>query len=246
MPAGPVEEPGRAPRGEPLFTLEGVAVRRGGARILDGVDLSVPSAGVTVLIGMSGAGKSTVLRLCNRLEAPTSGTVRFRGTDVATLDPLAHRRRVAMVFQAPTPFPGTVLDNLRAVTPDLDAAGGRDLLDRVGLGPDALDRTADSLSGGEAQRLVLARALTTGPEVLLADEPTSALDATATTRLEALARTLATDGLPVVWVTHDLEQMRRLADHLVVLRAGRVAWRGPALAAGAEPAIARALAESEP
>ena len=81
----------------------------------------------------------------------------------------------------------------------------------------------------------------TGPEVLLADEPTSALDTAATRRLEHLARSLADDGLPVVWVTHDLDQVRRLADHLVVLRAGRVTWAGPASSDGAADALAATL-----
>ena len=221
----------------PLFALDGVGLVRDGTTILRDVDLVVPDAGVTVLVGASGAGKSTLLRCLNRLECPTSGTIHFRGDDLQALDPLAHRRRVAMVFQAPTPFPGTVADNLRAVAADLGDDDARRLLTRVGLDPSLLGRSADALSGGEAQRLVLARALTTAPEVLLADEATSALDATATARLEALARTLADEGMPVLWVTHDLDQARRLADHLVVTRAGRVTWTGP----GADPAAAAAV-----
>ncbi len=212
----------------PLFAFEGVGLERDGTQVLAEVDLEVCDSGITVLVGPSGAGKSTLLRCCNRLEAPTTGRVRFRGDDLATLDPLAHRRRAAMVFQAPATFPGTVAANLRVVAPDLSDAACADLLDRVGLDRALLDRRADALSGGEAQRLVLARALTTHPEVLLADEPTSALDAAATRRLEGLARSLADDGMPVLWVTHDLDQVERLADHLVVLRAGRVTWSGPA------------------
>ncbi|HEX7134925.1 MAG TPA: phosphate ABC transporter ATP-binding protein [Iamia sp.] len=211
----------------PLFAFEGVGLERGGTRVLDDVTIALPDAGVTVFVGASGAGKSTLLRCCNRLEIPTAGCVRFRGDDLATLDPLAHRRRVGMVFQAPARFPGTVATNLRAVASELSDAEAAELLDRVGLDRALLDRQADALSGGEAQRMVLARALTTRPEVLLADEPTSALDATATHRLERLARSLADDGLPVLWVTHDLDQVRRLADHLVVLEGGRVTWTGP-------------------
>ena len=216
----------------PLFAFEGVGLERDGTRVLDDVTLDLPDGGVTVLVGASGAGKSTLLRCGNRLEVPTSGCVRFRGDDLAVLDPLAHRRRVAMVFQAPATFPGTVAANLRAVASELSDAEAGDLLERVGLDRSLLDRQADALSGGEAQRMVVARALTTGPEVLLADEPTSALDAAATHRLEDLARGLADDGLPVVWVSHDLDQVRRLADHLVVVRAGRVAWTGPAADVG--------------
>jgi putative ABC transport system ATP-binding protein len=222
----------------PLFAFEGVGLERDGTRVLDDVTLDLPDAGVTVFVGVSGAGKSTLLRCCNRLEVPTSGRVLFRGEDLATLDPLAHRRRVGMVFQAPARFPGSVAANLRAVASDLSDTAAGELLDRVGLDRALLDRQADALSGGEAQRMVLARALTTGPEVLLADEPTSALDTAATRRLEQLARSVADDGLPVVWVTHDLDQVHRLADHLVVLRAGRVTWAGPASSDGAADALA--------
>jgi putative ABC transport system ATP-binding protein len=212
----------------PLFAFEGVGLDRDGTAVLADVTVAVPDAGITVFVGPSGAGKSTLLRCCNRLESPTTGTVRFRGDDLATLDPLAHRRRVAMVFQAPARFPGTVAANLRAVDEGLSDAAAGDLLDRVGLDRGLLGRDADALSGGEAQRMVLARALTTGPEVLLADEPTSALDATATRRLEELARMLADDGMPVLWVTHDQEQVARLADHLVEINGGRISWAGPA------------------
>ncbi len=241
---GPIPAPVASPDvTTPLFALEGVGLERDGTTILRDVDLTVSDAGITVLVGASGAGKSTLLRCLNRLECPTSGTISFRGRPLADLDPLAHRRRVAMVFQAPTPFPGTVADNLRAVVADLTDDDACRLLHRVGLPRDLLDRSADALSGGEAQRLVLARALTTAPEVLLADEATSALDATATRHLEELARAMADDGMPVLWVTHDLAQARRLADHLVVTRAGLVTWTGPAADPAAEPAVRDALRE---
>jgi putative ABC transport system ATP-binding protein len=209
-----------------LFDLRGVGLVRDGTEILRSVDLDIPATGITVIVGVSGAGKSTLLRCCNRLEAPTSGSIRYRGVDLAEIDPLALRRRCAMVFQAPVVFAGTVLDNLRVADPTLTEADADRLLARAGLAPSLRDRDADGLSGGEAQRLVVARALATGPEVLLADEATSALDAGATTRLEALARALADDGMPVVWVTHDLDQMARLADHLVVMADGAVLWSG--------------------
>lgn len=194
-----------------------------GATILDDVDLRVRDAGITVLIGPSGAGKSMLLRLLNRLEVPTSGTVRFRGDDVATLDPRALRRRVGMVFQRPAPFPGTVRENLLVADPDADENDLREALDAARLDPRFLGRDADELSGGEAQRMCLARTLVTRPEVLLMDEPTSALDPSARRGLERTARRLAEGGRPLVWVTHDLEQADRLADELVVLIAGRVA-----------------------
>jgi putative ABC transport system ATP-binding protein len=210
------------------FEFVDVSVQRNGAHLLRDVSLTIAPCGVTVLVGPSGAGKSTLLRCCNRLEAPTSGTIRFGGVDLTTLDPLQHRRRVAMVFQQPVVFPGSILDNLRAGSPSMEVERAHALLARVGLDAAMVDREADTLSGGEAQRVVLARALATDPQVLLADEPTSALDDRATAKLEELGTALSRDGIPIVWVTHDLGQARRLADHLVVLDRGTVAFSGMA------------------
>ncbi|MCU1374452.1 MAG: phosphate-transport ATP-binding protein transporter pstB [Actinomycetia bacterium] len=230
----------------PLFELDGVTVAGRERPRLDAVSGRIPEAGITVLAGPSGAGKSTLLRCCNRLEAPESGTVRFRGADIATLDPRAHRRRVGMVFQAPIAFPGSVLDNLRVADPDVTTERAAELLERVDLGGVPLQRDAGELSGGEAQRMVLARCLATGPHVLLLDEPTSALDGHASQRLEALARDLAADGLPLLWVTHDLRQMRRLADHLVVVIDGHWAWDGHPDASDAPAAVAAFLDQDVP
>jgi ABC-type transport system involved in cytochrome c biogenesis ATPase subunit len=138
------------------------------------------------------------------LEVPTEGTVRFRGDDLAALDPLALRRRVGMVFQRPTLFPGTVADNLAVAEPAIGEDAAADALHRAGLDRSFLTRTADDLSGGEAQRACLARTLVTEPEVLLMDEPTSALDADSTHVLEHVSGVdLADGGVPVLWVTHD-------------------------------------------
>lgn len=211
----------------PLFEFDHVSVQKGDALILDDVNIDIADSGITMVVGPSGSGKSTLLRCCNRLEPITAGTLRYRGTDVTELDPLAHRRRVAMVFQRPTTFPGTVLDNLRAVATDLGESTAIELLNRVALDDALLHQQADTLSGGEAQRLAIARALTTGPEVILADEPTSALDSSAAERLEGLARSLASDGLPLIIVTHDLDQVARLADHVFEVRDGRVSGATP-------------------
>ena len=182
--------------------------------------------GLTVVAGPSGSGKSTLLRLCNRLEVPTAGTVRHRGTDITERDPLELRREVAMVFQRPVAFAGTVLDNLREADPECDETRGAELLERAALAASFLARDADELSGGEAQRACLARALATNPRVMLMDEPTSALDAKAASVLEDLARQLVDDGTPVVWVTHDERQMRRLADDVLLLAEGRAERAG--------------------
>ena len=211
----------------PLFAFEGVAVEDGSRTLLARVDARLPDGGVTVLLGPSGSGKSTLLRLGNLLEVPTRGRVLFRGADLAGCDVLAHRRRVGMVFQQPVPFGGTVRDNLRVAAPGAPEGDLRAALDRAHLPASFLDRVASELSGGESQRACLARSLVPGPEVLLMDEPTSALDGDARDALERLARELAGDGVPVVWVTHDLAQAARLATWVVRLEAGRVRSSGP-------------------
>ena len=219
----------------PLFELDGVVVERGGTQVLAVDHVEIPCTGTTAIVGPSGSGKSTLLRLCNRLEVPVAGTVRFHGTDLADLDPLALRREVAMVFQQPVSLPGTVEDNLRAADPDLGADAARAALDRVGLAPDLLGRDAEQLSGGERQRLALARSLATDPGVVLLDEATSALDPANATRIEELVAGLTADGIHAVWVSHDLDALERIADHVVVVIDGRIAQQGPLAAVRREP-----------
>jgi putative ABC transport system ATP-binding protein len=204
-----------------MFTFDDVWVRADDLDILRGVTTTIAAEGITVIRGSSGSGKSTLLRLCNRLVVPSAGTIRLLDDDLLALDPVVLRRRVGMVFQRPTPFPGTVLENLLAAAP-LTPEQAEAQLRRVGLLPELLDRDALTLSGGEAQRMCLARTLATGCEVLLADEITSALDPDATARLEQLGRELAEAGTTVLWVTHDSAQGERLADHLVTIEGGRV------------------------
>ncbi|MEA2220571.1 MAG: UDP-glucose/iron transport system ATP-binding protein [Solirubrobacteraceae bacterium] len=209
------------PTPAPLFAFETVSVGPDGARRLHELDARLPPGGLTVVAGPSGSGKSTLLRLCNRLEVASAGTVCHRGTDVAERDPLELRREVAMVFQRPVTFAGTVRDNLHEADRTLGDDACAELLERAGLAASFLQRDAGRLSGGEAQRACLARALATQPRVLLMDEPTSSLDGEAAAVLERLARGLVAGGTPVVWVTHSHEQLRRLADHVLMLAAGR-------------------------
>lgn len=215
-----------------LFSFSDVGVVSGGAPLLDGIDLQVPATGITVVVGPSGSGKTTLLRLCNRLEVPAAGTIAYRGRHLDDLDPRALRRRVGMIFQRPTLLGGTVRDNLAVADPTATEARRWEILNRVEIAPPMLDREAATLSGGEAQRVCIARALMTEPEALLADEPTAALDVGLRGGIERLARRLADDGMPMLWVTHDLDQARRLADHLVVLIGGRVREAGDPAAIG--------------
>ena len=229
---------------EPVFVLDGVVVTRGAGddhvHPLTDVSLRVGEGRVTVVVGPSGSGKSTLLRLLNRFEEPSGGRILFRGAPLALYDVLELRRRVGLLMQRPTPFPGSVLDNLRCGAPSLTDDAARALLDRVGLPVTFGPRDAEELSGGEAQRVCLARALAVGPEVLLLDEATSALDPFAAQVVEGVVRSLAADGLTVVLVSHDLAQAR-LADDLVVVIDGRVAASGPAAEVLADPGAAAYL-----
>ncbi len=206
----------------PAFEIAGVSTP-----ILHGIDLVIPSDQTTVIIGPSGSGKSSLLRLLNRLDVVDSGTVVFDGVDVASMETRSLRRRVGMVFQRPTVFDGTATDNLRVADPALDDGGVAALLERVGLDADFAGRDARTLSGGEAQRLCLARTLATEPSVLLLDEPTSALDADSVHVIEHLVRDFVDAGNTAVWVSHDRSQVRRVADHLVQVVDGAIAADGP-------------------
>ena len=205
------------------FEFDRVTVVRAGRPVLAEVTASIPAAGITVVSGPSGAGKTTLLRLGNRLEIPDSGVVSYRGQLLDQLDPLVLRRRVGMVFQRPTPFPGSVAGNLTVARPDADTAEMSAALERVALDPGLLGQEARTLSGGELQRVCLARTLVTGPETLLLDEPTSALDEQPKLVFEDTARALAAQGITLVWVTHDNAQARRIADRTYRLRDGHLA-----------------------
>jgi putative ABC transport system ATP-binding protein len=208
----------------PILELEGVHVTTDeGVELLSGVDLAVCRGAIAVVAGPSGSGKSTLLRVANRLEVPSAGTVRLDGVDASSIDPRELRRRVGMVFQRPVLFAGTVRDNLHVADGGADDVELAELLAQVGLSASFLDRVGDDLSGGEAQRVCIARALLTRPEVLLMDEPTSSLDPESRRGIEALAGELAAAGLGLVWVSHDLPQVRRLQGPIVVLVAGRIA-----------------------
>ena len=211
---------------EGLFAFEDVAVESDGQRIVGPLSATIPASGVSVLVGPSGSGKSTLLRLCNRLEVPSAGRVLFRGDDVGSLDPLKLRRRVGMVFQAPTPFAGTVRDNLLVAAPAAHERRQLEALRHAELDPSFLDRDAGALSGGEAQRVCLARTMITEPEVLLMDEPTASLDVDHRLALEREACALAGAGVPVIWVTHDLDQVRRIGDWVLRVEDGRVTASG--------------------
>lgn len=199
-------------------------------RIVDGVSLAVDVAEVLAIVGPSGAGKSSFLRLLNRLDEPTSGTVLLDGVDYREIPPQKLRRRIGFVPQDSALREGTVADNV-TVGPRLrDETVSDDrverLLARVDLAGYA-SRDASSLSGGEAQRVAIARTIINEPEVILLDEPTASLDAAAEAKVEDLLTDLITESdLTCVLVTHDRDQARRLADRVAVFEDGCVTETG--------------------
>jgi putative ABC transport system ATP-binding protein len=208
------------------FTFESVVLERDGRRLLDGVTDHIHVGATTAIVGDSGSGKSTFLRLLNRFEEPTSGTILFDGKPLSDYDVHVLRRRVGLVAQRATMVCPTVGEELAVGAPDLspDAAAG--LLERVALPGLALDRDPRSLSGGEQQRIALARTLAVRPDAVLLDEPTSALDERAAEAVDAVIRGLVRDGLTVVLVSHDLDRVARIVDHVLVLEGGRLVDRG--------------------
>ena len=181
---------------------------------------------VLAIAGPSGSGKSSLLRLLNRLDEPTSGTVDLQGTDYRQIAPRELRRQLGMVTQRPYLFPGSVADNLRFGPAQRGEVLSQDsveqLLARVGL-PGYSDRNVAKLSGGEAQRVSLARTLANSPLVLLLDEPTSALDDAAKQEVEMLIQQIVQEQkLTCVIVTHDIAQASRLADRALLVEAGRI------------------------
>jgi putative ABC transport system ATP-binding protein len=190
------------------------------------INFTVEPAEVLGIIGPSGAGKSSLLRLINRLDEPTNGAVLFRGQDYRSLDPATLRRSIGMVMQRAYLFPGTVADNIafgpRQQGREMTSEEIEALLVEVGLLGYATRDTL-TLSGGEAQRVAITRALANNPDVLLLDEPTSALDEVARASVEQLLERLIRERqLTCIWVTHSLEQARTMADRVLVLEEGRI------------------------
>ncbi|HRJ69195.1 MAG TPA: ATP-binding cassette domain-containing protein [Beijerinckiaceae bacterium] len=192
-----------------------------GKRLLEDVSFTLPGGGVTTIIGPNGAGKSLTLRLCHGLLTPTSGTVHWGAAPGAAVG----RKRHAMVFQRPIMLRRSVRANLVHA---LSAVGAADAalrvtaaLERFGLN-DIAERPARLLSGGEQQRLAIARAWSLSPEVLFLDEPTSQLDPGATRQIEGIIASLASEGMTILMTTHDLGQARRLGVRILLLNKGRL------------------------
>lgn len=214
------------------LATRGLCWQQNGQQILDDISVEIARGDIMAVAGASGAGKSSFLRLLNRLAEPTSGHVYLEGQDYTQLPPQELRRRLGMVMQLPFLFPGTVANNIR-FGPEQRGESLSDgeissLLDRVRLEGYA-EREVSNLSTGEAQRVSLARTLANEPEALLLDEPTSALDQRAQQDVEELILEIIRDqGLTCLIVTHDMDQARRMAERAMLMEGGRLVAVGPA------------------
>ena len=211
------------------ITARGVVVARAGRNVVDGIDLTLSGAGVAAILGPNGAGKSMLLRVLDGLVAPDRGAVEWAGRRPDR----ARAPRIGFVFQKPVLLRRSVRANVEYALATIGLRGAArrtragEALEAASLHHLA-DRPARLLSGGEQQRLALARALSTEPQALLLDEPTSSLDPAATLAIEALIDAARRDGMTIALVTHDIAQARRLADDVAFVHHGRIAERSPA------------------
>ncbi|NNF77597.1 MAG: ATP-binding cassette domain-containing protein [Rhizobiales bacterium] len=219
-------EPTSATNGLLPLEVNGLSLDLAGQLLIDGIDLTISKPGITVIMGYNGAGKSLLLRLLHGLIAQTSGTIQWAGQAGSN----AVRQRQAMVFQSPVLLRRSVAANIDfalKVRGQRDIAWRDKLLELVGL-TDLSARPARLLSGGEQQRLSLARGLSCRPDVLLLDEPTANLDPASVAVIEGILKSACAEGVKIIFVTHDIGQAKRLGDEIVFLHQGKVAEQSAA------------------
>jgi len=223
------------------LTMTGAVVKRRGDVLLGPVDLSISPTGCTIIMGPNGAGKTKLLRALHGVERLAEGQVTWQV-------PLTHAQtQQTFVFQQPIMLRRSVLENLAyplrlaGVAKDSARAQAASWAAKVGLG-DALNRAAPRLSGGEKQKLALARALITAPQIVFLDEPCANLDGPATRAIETLLQEAQANGTRVVMATHDVGQAKRLADDVVFLMHGKIIEQGQAGAFFAAPKTREAIA----
>jgi tungstate transport system ATP-binding protein len=224
------------------LTLRDVRFAAGGRSIIDGISAEIAAGPTTIILGANGAGKSVLMRLMHGLLRPTAGDIAWRRQGVERV-----RRGQAMVFQRPVMLRRSALANilyaleLARVPAAVRERQAIDALREVGLS-DVAHRSARVLSGGEQQRLALARAWALHPEVLFLDEPTANLDPGATREIENVIKAFDASGTKIVMSTHNLGQARRLGDEVLFIHQGRLAERAPVDAFFRQPASAEAAA----
>lgn len=218
-------------KGNVLLQVQGLQKQFGDNMVLDGITTDICQGEVVAIIGPSGSGKSTFLRSLNLLEVPTGGRILFEGVDITDpkVDINRHRQKIGMVFQQFNLFPHMTVKenimlapvNLKLMTKEEAEKRALELLKRVGL-PDKAETYPGSLSGGQKQRIAIARALAMNPDVMLFDEPTSALDPEMVGEVLEIMKELASDGMTMVVVTHEMGFAREVATRVLFVDDGKI------------------------
>ena len=219
--------------GQPIIQFEHISKAFAGQLVLRDLSLSIESGEFVTVIGRSGCGKTTLLRLINRLITPDQGCVMVQGQDVAQTDPIAPRRRIGYAIQSVGLFPHMTVEKNIAYVPSISGMDqwkgkncrklAEELLVQVGLDPTLAGRYPRTLSGGQRQRVGIARALAARPEILLMDEPFGAVDEITRGQLQQEIRRIHEDrGITILFVTHDIEEALKLGSRVLILDQGKI------------------------
>lgn len=216
---------------EVSIQLQNVSFQRGETFILNSISGSIYQGKITALVGPSGAGKTTLLKLCNGLISPTSGEILIENQSITAFEPTSLRRQVGIVLQNTPIIRGSVYDNLflplKLQKRNLLKEDAISMLNVVGLDESFLKRDASDLSGGQKQKLAIARTLINRSKILLLDEITSALDPVSKNEIEQLIIKInKTYGVTIVWITHNLQQAKELGDFIWVMMDGQLVENG--------------------
>jgi putative ABC transport system ATP-binding protein len=215
----------------PAIHFQQVHYSVGDVHILKEITGSFPEGQITTLVGPSGAGKSTLLKLCNGLLSPDSGEIFIKNKKINSYEPVQLRRLVGIALQSAPMVRGTVMNNMALPMllqgQTLPEQLATELLEDVGLGADFLQRSIKDLSGGQRQKVSIARTLVNRPQILLLDEITSSLDRTSTQEIEELIVKINQKyGVTIIWITHNLQQAIQVGDYTWVMMAGEVVETG--------------------
>ncbi|MDP4179035.1 MAG: ATP-binding cassette domain-containing protein [Bacillota bacterium] len=209
-----------------LLEFKNVSFSNNNDKILKNINIEIDRGDYISIVGSSGSGKSTFLKLCSHLISPTEGTINYKGKSIMEINPLELRKEIAYCFQTPYLFGDIVKDNIvfpytiRNEKVKFDSA--LKLFETFNLTEDYLNKEIKNLSGGEKQRIALIRTLLFKPEILLLDEVTSALDADNTLIVEKAVKSLNDEKITILWVTHNIEQSKRNANKLLTIEAGQI------------------------
>lgn len=216
---------------ETAISFQDVSMKRGEQQVLKRISGQIPKGKITTLVGPSGAGKSTLLKLCNGLLSPDEGTITILKKRLQDWEPVELRTRVSMALQSAPMISGTVEENLTLPYAlqgaEVDVDKMKRIIKEVGLDSDYLQRDSRDLSGGQRQKVSIARTLLMEPDILLLDEITSALDRASRQEVEALIQHIhKTFGTTIIWITHNLEQAQRIGHYTWVMMDGELVEQG--------------------